>query len=528
MINIINYPNDYNSGIKRPQVFARNNVNFKLEGTDYKLTAGVKSTNIVQFDNGSIDSIPNGSTLRMEWNGNNFLFEFVESPTAKLELPSNSDSSYADQAEYAFALRNKLAEHYELYRDFELIVSSDPAYKISLVPRKFGPDYAITFTESITNFSTTSSPGQSPTYTANYSIRVEVFVEQTMYANDFLVPEGSEKDLVPGDDERVLFSVHDVLRPYLEDDIPSLSPVAITTNTKSIKRFTVRAGERTISGGVANIPAFKAIQNTFIAVNGGVSRDREHTVDWNDYVKTQSYKFLTNMPRNVLVHKQQPIFLTSWLGDLNPTKVTLMLYYNDNTSEEKDTLLTDATSQQYFVNLPAGYTQLGIDGLKAVGKEVIAYDLTFRRQNTVNTFSETIQFEVNQDYYPSNHFFLFRNTYGFWDSVWCAGDASEKANVRHDEIERKVDNTVTTNAVINTLRKVNPQFNNSTVYETNYRKSDYIRYLKEMLGTERIFKVVGGKLYEGLILTDKADLPDDSQFEDSFSFEFSFGKEVGI
>lgn len=533
MINIINYPNDYNTGIKRPQVFARNMVNFKLEGTDYKLTSGSKSVNSVQFDNGSIFAIPNTSTLRMQWNGNNLLFEFLESPVGKLGLPSNSDLNYSDQAEYAFALRNKFAECYELYRDFEIIASSDGGnpYKISFVPRKLGPDYAITFTESITNFSTTSSAGQLPTYSTNYSIRVEVFVEQTLYAGDYIIPEGSEKDLVPGEDERVLFSVHDVLRPYLEDDIPALSPVAITTNTKSIKRFTVRAGERTISGGVSNIPLFKAIDSPggpFMAVNGGVSRDREHTIDWTEYNKAVGNKFLTNMPRNVLVHKEQPIFLTSYVNDADGQKVTLLLYYDDNTTEEVDTLLTAYQGNQFFVNIPAGYTQLNIDALKAVGKEVIAYDFTFARQVSAVTKSETIQFEVNQDYYPSNHFFLFRNTYGFWDSVWCAADAKEKANVSHDEIERKADNTVTTNAVINELRKVNPEFNNSTIYETNYRKSDYIRYLKEMLGTERIFKVVDGKLYEGILLTEKADLPDDSQFEDSFAFEFAYGKEVGI
>ena len=538
MINIIKYPNSEFAGAKKPQVFARNDVSFKLEGTNYQTTAAIKSTNYIIFANTGISDIADGETVRLQWNGNDITFIFRDSATGINEIQNNDSFDYADQAELMIGIRNKMSKYYQLYRDFEMVISGEVGvtpYRLTFVPRNIGNQYTITFTSSTANISTASSDGQLPVFGSNYSIRVEVLVELTLYAGDFIIPEGSEKNLIPGADERVLFSVHDVIRPYLDDDIPVLSPVAIRTNTKSVKRFMVRACERTVAGSVISNGPYEGIPGlfrNFIAVNGAVSRDREHTIDWREYDVAADAKFLTNIPRNVLIHKEQPIFLTAYKNDAADQKVNLILYYDDNSTEDIDTLLTAHPGNNYFVNIPAGYTQLGIDGLKNPAKTVVAYDLKYARQATASDsqliYTETIQFEVNQDYFPENHFFLFRNTYGFWDSVWCAGDTMEKAEVSHDSIERKVDNTSPTNAVLNELRKVNPEINNVQRYETNYRKADYIRYLKELLATERIFKVQNNKLYEGVLLTDSADLPNSSEFEDTFVFDFAFGKEVGI
>lgn len=523
------------STLKSPDNFspARNKVEFKLEGSNFSVVAGSKASGTLEWNN----TYPNdGDTLKISFGGQDYIFTFRTEPNSLMELSRNQapGPTFVFAYEWWHDCMFRINRVYDIAQNYELSFSSAGLNNgtISFLAREKGSAHNLVFDVSdITNtpVSETDVDGVNPTFNPNYLIRLQVFIEQTPFQNDFIAPEGSSKDKRPDENSRILTSIHDILRPYFSEDIPKLSPVAINTSPGMMIRYYVRAGE--YYGAPASMKDFYSIPGEGSikhAIDAGVGKEKEYLDFFSDHFIQQNAKFLTHAPRTQTIHKEQPIFLYAYGFGGDDQKVTLNLYYDDNTSEEIDTLLTAYQGNSYILALPAGYTQLDIDSLKTPGKEVLAYDFTFARQNSMVVYSETFHFQVNQEHYQENHFFQFRNSLGAFDSLWCAGDVIKSTEASHSTIEKKVDNTNVTVTVVNSLRKSNTEFNRIREFDTNFRDKDYIEYLEDLLGSERIFKVENGKLHEGYILTDKGDLGNSSTYENSFSFEFVFGREVGL
>lgn len=251
------------------------------------------------------------------------------------------------------------------------------------------------------------------------------------------------------------------------------------------------------------------------------------------YFNAEVNKFLTSIPNNTELHKDQLQFLSFYLNKANGLylmKIRLKLYYDDGTSSNAIDSITFSDTKNCIITVPVGYDQLAIDSLKASGKNVNKYDVWISN-NSNTAITETKTFFVNNDYYRHNRFFAYLNAFGVAETIWFTGNLNH--NVMHDNqmVERIYyrDDEAVTSVYDGDLIEFDNTAKQSFTLSTGYKTKEWNDYAQQFINSHLKYAILTDKLAAINIDKTTVEVYNDTDTEFGFAFTYTFAwQEEGL
>lgn len=479
---------------------AKNPVYLRLSADDYIVTAGSAGLRVFSFTN----KLKIGETIEIAWdNGNDITFTAAASPDdSGLQVTGISGTVAVDGA-YWLALALELNANYLLAEDF--IITGSAITGISLQLKDKDADFNPTITSAVTGFSAGGGVTTTEEFQTNFSALCQVYAETVWQSNEY--QKIAEELTDPEEDGTLLFQFEDILWPVTGIDLPD--PANIIKCINLLKKYYIRYAEQ--YGDVETVHLLgNSAQSTLLVLMAGLSYQKfPGNAFLSDYFTATSGRlFLTNQPRTKYVNKIGLEFLYYYndqtTGDLD---LMLVINYTDGTSSSPAScasitldVLTFTGAQVYA--FPAGYAQIGVDSVADPAKIIKNYQLHVEHTGTGNT-SETFTFTVAQVPYYNNRYFMFRNSFGGFDCLWCTGVTSKGI-----DITREMGSRVPAPDYAGTDQQffqLSAWFQNTGDINTGYKSTNgkaYIDYLQELLISDYVYEILPDNSYSPISIDD--------------------------
>lgn len=170
----------------------------------------------------------------------------------------------------------------------------------------------------------------------------------------------------------------------------------------------------------------------FMVLKGGVSKIMQSWLSSQEINITEyllyNKKFLTWMPSLLNVHPRQPVKLWFYNPDAIALRVCVTIYYTDGTSSQVN---IGGFNDGLLLEVLAGMAELRL-GNYNIAKTIARYE--FCLQNSDGSFStEKRKFVPDYNTYERNDIFIYRNSLGVYEVLWCHGDRSEKMKIEKSQ-----------------------------------------------------------------------------------------------
>lgn len=462
----------------------RNPVGVELETDNLVTTAGVKESHQM-----SITASPAANdVLTFAWNGNSVAF------TAKAS-PDNSGTQIQTQGAETLKewvdtyLIPGMRQNYTLNEDFDIERTNDVATPVEVRVRAklTGATYNLTITQTTGFVGFTLSElanGVTEVQRTDFEILLDVYMEDDYASGTYIRLD--QKEATPDSDYIAIFRLEETLKPYLSHDKPSFNQATITRCSNIMKRYYYRYAEAFGEPQVVQKLSNPTLTTKHVILAGYGYKDfPASTFVANHITGNAGKKFLTTQPRTKTITTTQQEYLYLYNTATSGTMtIKLKVYYTDGTSSA----LTDKTTASAGYNqvyiFPVGYAQLAVaavDSTKTVKYyEVYVYD--------VDHSSETFTYYVDHKRYRLSRYFLFLNSLGGMDTLWCSGQEEEIGMEVSMEEARLVEeyNYAATDAQITAY---NAEFRDTVKVHTGWKTKEYIDHLRDLLISEAIYEI---------------------------------------
>lgn len=385
--------------------------------------------------------------------------------------------------------------------------------------------WSIDFTQSVLNdFAIAptfeSTPSVIDPRPAHHKILYEIYFENTYLSGDFkriasLEAAADEKGLV-------VFDIQDVLDSAFKNALSAQCIPAFLANTPhkadNIRRYYLRIAERYGSTSISYDWIYIGdVKKPNIIQLGGIAQNL-----WQDNPEFTSSTALTDTllswyPRTKIIGINQPEWL-AWRALSDNDKVCLKV----NIIDEEGLL----SSLDIFHNtppitlkkgetilLPVGASQLNLPNIDTA----VRYQVIVQSYNNLGTFkSETYTYYIDKQYYETQRFIMYLNSFGVPQTLRCTGMFSPAMNIERNTSKKPLSpfaDVATTGDV--PMRSMSDFV---FTYRSGYLRNDEIHALQELLTAEYVFEV----FEEGFIplkITDKQfKLPETGQFMSVIEF----------
>jgi hypothetical protein len=434
------------------------------------------------------------------------------------EIP---DASFTgSDSEYWLEIRNKLAAHPRVSPFFSVDLISESGNKIRIRTRSTDAGWALTVTNDA-GLTVEDVAATDTTLPQNYKVRLEVFVEETYREGDFVRAAQLEGYPEAGTGQ-VLFDIASILAANCRATrLEPLTPI-FGTNTPeladNIRRYYFRYTEESGAPVVAEEWSYSA---TKLAMDGGVSQALFAETDFFAGL-TDDDSLLTWMPNNRKIGLEQPEFLPWYnFNSVAVDAFLLVTWFDINDNATTEVVVFDGaplTVRSKEVGLfPVSPTALGIDGEANCYKYKVRVVEESGVSGVYNYHSQEVTYYVDREYYESERYLQYINSFGVPDVWRCTGELGKRLKVDRNIMAKSL------KAGYSQYDSDSAQYGrtiqNELVYRTGFMTADEAIAIQQLLISNDVYDVSAAGYIPLRLLTDSFQVTETRQ--DLHSYQFS-------
>lgn len=503
---------------KQPDTFAaaRNNVPYKITTNNHLTASGSNAYFSLQFT--SIG--PNAAgTFSFEYAGQGILIEFVDtlSDAGYVYYNYNPDTL----VDYLTLLAAQLPlAHPLIQRDW--VVTFDGTDTILFENKHVAEQPPFNFVVSLANTSIASqSVGNNNEYRQMQNL-VDVFIEDEYMAGAYSkVATLSSPPNTIGESE---FNLKDIFLDALGYDAPILGESGVTACINGVKRAYITPAEYYDTVIHPAIVADPGMFNVFRIINAGLDYYRTSFASKMVDILENKVTWLTNMPRTFktsLVGRHWLYFYCDIAGGTYEHWVKFFMK-NGGISWHK---VEDVTLQQYYIQrMPIHPSNLAgavtLSDVRSIG--VV---LTTGGSSSTDWVTEMIIMDIDPIARQYNRQFIFSNSLGGFDTIWCYGRTNAEAMHSQEEIQTKEptfegDITIPIDGY---KASTNKMYLEKYVTNSGWQPKAQIQNIaRELPLAAKIYEVRDDGLLEVLCKNVKTEIVHDDEYKWAISFEWEY------
>lgn len=505
MITVIEQPND--------AVLVRNDVKYKLYTTNHIVSGGTKASIQIQ-----VSSFSNAGTITFNFMGKTYVFNSTSGTDDNSGLQFYDGTGYSVYLDYAQAFKLWLERNFDLNSNYDIVIvgASVLGFIINITSKKVGVKYNITATASpsggFVNFIALAT-GVDAVYRERFKVLHDVFLEETFGAENYkLLFSGSG---VPDAANNIEFNFTDVLRGALQFHTPVFAPTDFYLNT-SVKKFYTRHAES--YGFPTTVKAYKktGAKMAFLGGQKFVSAAQQQFYD--NYIDTK--KFLTAMPQNTVVTKEQKQYLSAWISEAQNLKFYVRLFYTDNTNSSYLLGPLMAVGSAGVYTFECGYTKLAIDANKTAGKTVSKYIVELYDSDEEPYVSEQA-FVVDNNNTLFNRYILFFNSFGMPETMYFSGKQSNNTQLKNDLVRKANLQADADNGIYDgEMAEINNELQDGYELNSGWKSEAWQQYFKDFLLSRKRYLQATDKWIGLNIPAQKIALLEDDKYNYAVKFNY--------
>lgn len=461
----------------------------------------------------------------------NLNFTFHDFPDdSGQQLPTNFSGDFMDDYVNDSVIPALLTNyHIATNYDVSMINGSASQADIRFVAKNAGVENTIRFTENMPAneiVQQSQTNGSSPILRENFRIFFDLFAEQGFNSNIDRVIYSAEG--VPDANGDVTFDIHRILTAATGYTVPGFTGNLIALATGPIRYF-IKALE---SFGNPPVPRAYYREPSFgykLAFHGSSPYNKyPYSSIHANYIAANQNAFLTSMPNGVVVHKNQKQFLsiflrrTDVLNTAQRYRIKGVINYTDGTNSGAYAIWEtfDNIPSNNFYTFRVGYNDLNINSRKASNKTVASYTIKITTISEVDV-SQPFTFKVELEDTRHPRHFMFINSFGMPESIYCYGDRERMVKLISKTIQRhtvKVDNAK--KIIDGEFDQVDTSHQNVYNISTGNKDRAYLQYFVDFINSPVRYAQQATE-YQKVILDAKEFKIDDDN-DTTFAMRFSY------
>lgn len=478
----------------------------KLHGDRMWAVNGSKFSMMIVFPEYPDVTYAADTWLQWVW-GNNTLRVTFKAPT----LVDDSGTQFKTAVPIGFAWVSEFASflrsNYLFDKYFE--ISVDENY-FSIHAREKGTESNITFTKhsGLTTTSYYSTNGADPVMQDGYQLFLQLRND-----DDEVI---GEESVTPANDQSATFDLAEYLESELEQQreadglqftYPSGEDLVITRSAFMIE-FAIRYAEKW-NGNVRKL----AETDGFWALLGGLSKAKLAELEavgigfydlvTESQLPTDVPRFLTFSPKSKTTGENTPERLYFYKNPEYESYVKRREYYSDGSDVEYIHAEIPYASDVYEIICSAN--TLAIPGTTLVKFDIYVVD------NDDNVMSDIKTFVVDHTYYRNEHYFIFRNSLGGYDTLRCTGVLKYKPEFERETFTNDDDETSTVQVLMEQVYEAN----------TGSLTSDMALWMNDFMLSKEVYWLRENVAHKIVVTSKKKTVISDTDRRFNIEFEFS-------
>lgn len=481
---------------------AGNPVLFELESDNQYFTAGVACRRSINLTG----TVAADDTLVFSWGSNVLTFTFKATPDASgLQLTSGTTNA---------TTVSELGDNYLLSSAFNIYALQNA---IVLVAKQTGTDYDLTIDVSDCAAYVAGTVDVNPVdevEQSNFALFLGIYTANagTKLGEDVQVP-----DLVG----KSIFNIADYLAAQLAPSVTYPMTAAAKRATMVLKYVTRYAEQFGTTVAVQKLTTSDAYYAIAAKVpDWKMTEWLADSTSWWDRLLYEKFFLSWSPARNVTRVQPERLFFLVWNAITSAQlDVVATMHFTDGTTQE--VVKTIASASQYeMYEIPCGYAELGLSAYETGGKVCQYYTVHVEVNSTGLVISESKSFYLfdETDY---DRYFIFRNSLGGYDTIRATGEKTSNTNVTA-ETGFFNESKIYTEGSRERLKIVSGSDDVHTVdlgYTDDYAEA---MWRTELLISEDVYELVGGKLVPIVITTETATKYSDFAPLYSLTIEYSY------
>jgi hypothetical protein len=496
--------------IPKGQVFAKSPIRFGVESNNYVVSERVRPYLIVNFSSPG----PNDADqILIQVGGVGIFIGFSNTPPTneaqEQQTYKRAVGNYLIFSQWIDYLEAALNNNFLLKSYFDITRSGT---SLQFTGKTDAPITPIVFAANTTSFlNNTAAPAQ---YRLNYLMLMDVFVEKTYRQGDFEFVATIEHE--PDSNKQAWFDVAPFVLPYLGADLPPVTTTGIAAGlcTQMQKRYNVAIKEQSGSPVVTSTVVQATHTRGGYAQRGGFSFlgfNKDYSLYKNQSSTSIAFMSWGNVPKPTLTNQPEYLFFRKMAT--NVARVKLVLTYQDGTTDTFNNHCSSIDFAQFAINdivwLSAGYSQLGIDGVKNANKKVSKYSLQLTNSSNNGLYAPFV-FEVDHRHYIYQLPLLYQNSWGAMETLMLKGNVKRRLQTENTDFTRTLG--VGYDALEGESNTFDERSREGLEVVTGYYRRSYIEYLRDMLNNNRYLYIIeGGQYVKVNVEAGNVDISEDEQ-----------------
>jgi hypothetical protein len=508
--------------IPAPVSLSENPVIVRLRTDNDVITQGSKAKVVLYF--GQVIYTGTGYQFSLTFGGNTYTFTMAVSPdTSGLQFPR------AAATDNNLTWMSKITD--SLYANFyisELYNISYTYNQITITAKAAGSEYNISGNNiSVAGMSINPYPATDQVERKFFKVFLQVSMDGNVIG----------EDIKPVDAAKIAeFDISEYLKANVQNtfSFPEISQHRMIKRAGCCKDYMLRWCEFYVEN---NVPAMHGLTtyNTLKAITGGLSSKTQalynkNNTSWYSQL-TMNHKFLTWHPGNkktAVYDIQKLYYMVHTYLPGNICSDNLYLYAGLNYSLNGVNYTSVIFKEPIFaakhdvIEICCGYSKLGLDVNAAAlpsGSLVTSYDV-FLKDNAGSVVSEVFNFILDTDYYEFYRQFIFRNSFGMYETVRFTGVK---------EINTSYENSVNDYMRMPGFTERDPDSKKfaSTekakhVINTGYITAEELDWMRELFLSKEVYEIQDDLLYPVIITGDSALVSRDDNTLHNHQIEYEY------
>ena len=297
---------------------------------------------------------------------------------------------------------------------------------------------------------------------------------------------------------------------------PAFAPVDYFLNT-SVKRFYTRHAES--FGFPTTVKSYETTGRkiAFLGAQKFVTAAQQSF--YNNYFDVMVKPFLTAMPQNTVVTKEQKQYLSCYVHEAMPLQFYIRVFYTDGTFGNY--LLEPAMDipAEGVYTFECGYNKLAIDTIKEAGKTVGRYVVELYAFG--EPYASEQAFVVDHNNYLFNRYFLFFNSFGMPETMYFSGKQSNNTQLKN-ELVRKANLQADKETAIydGEMAEINNELQDGYELNSGWKSEAWVQYFKDFLLSRKRYLQATDKWIGLNIPAQKVALLEDDKYNYAIKFTY--------
>jgi len=429
----------------------------------------------------------------------------------------------------------------DLYNDF-LITSTDNL--ITFQARENGSRYSlsITLAESIDPGDITvqsNSAGTDRSIRENFAISIQPLVQDGPNSNyEVAAIRSLFLELNVDDYGRVYFCPNDIVEPYIKSTFRKqfYASIPVRKNNDILRRYALRYSE--LYGNPAVYHAALSTEILFL-INGRIPQWQQHLFTDVTFLEwlSSGLRFLTFTPvtRKVLPDEFIKLFFIYRTEYTIPADYRILLRirltFDDATFVNIDQGTgADLLHTGEVLEVDCGYDQLGLSATMTnyPDKTLHSYSvwLVGKASNgSETTLSEVKTFEVDYDFYEFRRQFIFRNSIGGFDTIYCLGKSSFENEYTRETAD--FEQSLNPYELAISRRDYNIEQNLLGNHTTGYFDKRFFAWIQDFFASDQVYEITGEGFKPCRITSSNINLDDENEMMLTIDFQTEYLTEYG-